>query len=78
MQKAEITSDTSSPKRKCVTRKNTRGCLLILGQFEVSGSNNEDMKARNGKSHVALSLLTIDITTTIIKTTTKDHTLFLQ
>jgi len=58
----------------CVTRKNTHGCLLILGQFVVFGSNDEDMKARNGKSQVILSLLTTDRTVTITKTTTKDDT----
>lgn len=44
----------------------------------VFGSNDEDMKARNRKSQVTLSLLTTDIAITIIKTSTKDDISFLQ
>lgn len=50
-----------------VTGKNTHACLLIISQFVVFGSSDEDMKARNGKLQVTLSFLSTDITITIVK-----------
>lgn len=47
--------------------KNNHVCLLIISQFVVFGSSDEDMKARNGKLQVTLGFLTTDITITMVK-----------
>lgn len=47
--------------------KNNHVCLLIICQFVVFGSSDEDMKVRNGKLQVTLGFLTTDITITMVK-----------